>query len=292
MNKNIETVSTAKNFIEQNITKDITPEDAAASVNYSVRQLNRIFSLYTGLTLSEHIRYGKLVNAFFALKYKDSPIIDIALEYGYETQEGFTRAFKESFGITPGEYRKARPAISVKNYHLNVFIHKLAHCALDDGHYEMQNVEIWNVVKPARIWASAKKNLDHMEAPQFYMSCVSEGVMDKTAMVPNIITEGGAYFEDGLCFGVELESDYPINTLNGFDFIQIPQSEYIIFHCDKYLPENHGDVIFSTWNAQKEYDIGARNLKWDYKGKPIIEEDTDDGYTLWFPVLRLERNNM
>lgn len=99
-------VESAKMYIEENIKTSVTPEETAKASNYSLRQLNRIFSLSTGLTLAEYIRWSKLAKAFFEVKNSDNPLIDIALKYGYESQEGFTRAFKDSFAVTPGDYRK------------------------------------------------------------------------------------------------------------------------------------------------------------------------------------------
>jgi AraC family transcriptional regulator len=101
LNKYQEIVEAVKKYIESNIECVISPDDVANEINYSLRQLNRIFSMSTGITVGKYLRWNKLVKSLFELKYSDNPIIDIALKYGYESQESYMRAFKESFSINP-----------------------------------------------------------------------------------------------------------------------------------------------------------------------------------------------
>lgn len=84
MNSYNENVEIAKKYIEKNIKNGVSPEETAKMLNYSLRQLNRIFSFTTGLTLAEYIRWSKLAKAFFEVKNSDTSLIDIALKYGYE----------------------------------------------------------------------------------------------------------------------------------------------------------------------------------------------------------------
>ena len=284
-----EVTESVKKYIENNIGQGVSPDDAARAANYSLKQLNRIFSLVTGLTIPEYIRWNKLTKALFELKYGDAPIIDIAFKYGYESQEAFTRAFKDNFSLTPGEYRKTKSEVTARNWHINQFIHQTAHDFLGANIYKRENVESWIITKPDRIWASARKNIEKLPPGKFYDLCGSEGVMDKTGKVPNIIMAGGAYLSgfhlSQLCFGVEVEENYPLSLLSGFEIIHIPQSKYVVFNCPPYPIENHGDVVGSTWKEQKDYDIEAQGLQWAFDNAPIFEDDNDEtGYTLWFPV--------
>ncbi|MDR2972941.1 MAG: AraC family transcriptional regulator, partial [Bacteroidales bacterium] len=95
MNYYMEVTEFVKKYIECNVENGVTSDSAAKTANYSLKQLNRIFSLITGLTLGEYIRWYKLTQALFDLKYSEMSIIDIAFKYGYESQEAFTRAFKD-----------------------------------------------------------------------------------------------------------------------------------------------------------------------------------------------------
>ncbi|MDR2579643.1 MAG: WYL domain-containing protein [Fibromonadaceae bacterium] len=127
MNYYIEVAESIKKYIERNIEHGVSPDKAAKVANYSLKQLNRIFFMVTGLTISEYIRWNRLAKALFELKHNDASIINIALKYGYESQEAFTRAFKENFNVPPGECRKPKREFSAKNWHVNQFIHQTAH---------------------------------------------------------------------------------------------------------------------------------------------------------------------
>lgn len=288
MSKYQEIVEATKKYLESNIECPVTPDDAAKEINYSLRQLNRIFSMSTGITVSEYIRWSKLAISLFDLKYSENPVIDIALKYGYESQESYTRAFKDNFSLNPGEYRKAKQQVNAKNWHINQFIHQSAHNALDKGLFRCGNVNSWEIVKPDRIWVSARRNTENLQAGKFYDMCEQEGIMRKVDALSNVISIGGAYFpsndNSGLCFGAEVEEDYPLESLSEFEIFCVPQSIYVVFNYPKYPIEDHGDAIYSTWHAQKNYDIASQGLKWNFKKIPIFEEDDEMGYTLFFPA--------
>ena len=127
MNYYIEVAESIKKYIERNIEQGVSPDNAAKVANYSLKQLNRIFFMVTGLTIGEYIRWNKLAKALFELKHNDASIINIAMKYGYDSQEAFTRAFKENFDVPPGEYKKAKGKFTAKNWHVNQFIHQTAH---------------------------------------------------------------------------------------------------------------------------------------------------------------------
>lgn len=67
---------------------------------------HRLFTIYTGLSLHQYMRWLRLKRAAHQLiVFIDKPIIDIALEAGFESHESFTRAFKQTCGNTPNEFR-------------------------------------------------------------------------------------------------------------------------------------------------------------------------------------------
>lgn len=84
-----------------------TIEDVAKNAGFSVDYFNRIFRLHTGFNVMEYVRFRKLNRAARMLRNSpDKDIINVALDSGYDSHEGFTRAFKEQYGKTPSEYRE------------------------------------------------------------------------------------------------------------------------------------------------------------------------------------------
>ena len=93
------------NYIEENLTGDISYEAISKIAGCSVYNFQRMFSYIADKPLSEYIRNRRLTMAEFDLLNNSDRIIDISLKYGYESQDAFTRAFKNFHGILPSKVR-------------------------------------------------------------------------------------------------------------------------------------------------------------------------------------------
>ncbi len=93
-------------YVEENLDKPLTLENIASQSHFSKYHFHRIFQSSIGMTVTEYIRLRRLANASSALLYTNERILDIALYYQFESQESFTRAFKEVYKLPPGKYRK------------------------------------------------------------------------------------------------------------------------------------------------------------------------------------------
>ena len=99
----IQGIQRAIDYVEENITKDIDFEEAAKRAYSSPFHFQRIFSILCGLSLGDYIRMRRLSLAGEELSRGSAKIIDIALKYGYDTPESFSRAFTRFHGIAPSE---------------------------------------------------------------------------------------------------------------------------------------------------------------------------------------------
>lgn len=99
--ESFKTVQKAIDFIEENIYGDLDYQLISKSVYTSSYHLQRLFSLLCNLTLGEYIRNRRLTLAGQEIVSTDEKVIDVALKFGYETHESFTRAFTRFHGITP-----------------------------------------------------------------------------------------------------------------------------------------------------------------------------------------------
>ena len=91
----------AIDYMERHLTDDISAQDVADQVYLSPFFLQKGFSVMTGMGISEYIRNRRLYLAACELQNTDEKVIDIALRYGYETPESFTKAFTRFHGATP-----------------------------------------------------------------------------------------------------------------------------------------------------------------------------------------------
>lgn len=112
-----EGIQKAIDYIEENLKKQISLEDIAKVVGFSMYHFHRIFKMYVGESVSEYIRRRRLSRAANDLLQTEAKIVDIALEYQYETHESFTKAFKKMFHVTPELYRKNKQRVLIREKH-------------------------------------------------------------------------------------------------------------------------------------------------------------------------------
>ena len=95
----------AIDYIEENLTEPIDYEVVAAQSFSSSYHFQRVFSILCGFTIGEYIRNRRLSLAGQELASSDAKVIDVALKYGYESPDGFAKAFQRFHGILPSEAR-------------------------------------------------------------------------------------------------------------------------------------------------------------------------------------------
>ena len=101
----INTIQEVIDYIEKNILEQINYKELAENVYLSHYHLQRMFSIVCGYTIGEYIRLRKMSLAGQELLSKNNKVIDIAIKYGYQTNESFSRAFKKFHGILPSKVK-------------------------------------------------------------------------------------------------------------------------------------------------------------------------------------------
>ena len=96
-----ERMNAAIDYIEENLAGEIDFNVAAEKAACSTFHFHRIFFALNGLTPAEYARRRRLTLAATELTSGNTRVIDIALKYGYESPDAFTRAFRNMHGVTP-----------------------------------------------------------------------------------------------------------------------------------------------------------------------------------------------
>ncbi len=119
----VQRMTATVDYIEGHLTDDIMYDEVAKIACCSMHQFGRVFSYIVGISLSEYMRRRRLTLAALELQNSDIKVIDVALKYGYNSPDAFTRAFVEMHGITPKESHalgvklKAYPPIT---FHISI----------------------------------------------------------------------------------------------------------------------------------------------------------------------------
>lgn len=110
----IELVNNSINYIEENLYTKINLRDLSKEFNISQAHFNRVFKFFTGFSIKKYISFRKLTSSLLKLKKSEKSIITIAMDFGYDYPEVFSRAFKKQFGISPKEYRNSNKDIKIE----------------------------------------------------------------------------------------------------------------------------------------------------------------------------------
>ncbi|WP_339169276.1 AraC family transcriptional regulator [Paenibacillus sp. FSL R5-0341] len=111
----INSLQVAIQYMEDHLLENMTTEQIAAQAHISPFHFQRTFAILTDVTVAEYIRRRRLTLAAHELLQSDIKIIDLALKYGFDTPESFSKAFRRQHGIAPSEARKNSNAVQSYN---------------------------------------------------------------------------------------------------------------------------------------------------------------------------------
>ena len=115
---NLTIIQKSIDYIEDNLKTDITAKELSEMAGFSMFHYYRLFQSAVGLPVMQYITRRRLLNALYDLHCGEK-MIEVALDYGFETQAGFYKAFIREFGYTPTEFlnmsKKKKP------YRINLF---------------------------------------------------------------------------------------------------------------------------------------------------------------------------
>jgi AraC family mar-sox-rob regulon transcriptional activator len=95
-------------WIESNLGQDLHLDEVSRRSGYSRWHLQRLFRQHTGFSLAEYIRQRRLTESALLLLNSNEAILQVAMNYGFDTQQAYTRTFKNYFRVTPGQLRRQR----------------------------------------------------------------------------------------------------------------------------------------------------------------------------------------
>ncbi len=102
----ISSMKKALDYIESNLQEDIDLSAVAREAGYSLYHFHRVFKGIVGDSLKDYVRKRRFTEAAKELVYTNKSIVEIAISYGYESREAFSRAFERVYGRNPSEVRR------------------------------------------------------------------------------------------------------------------------------------------------------------------------------------------
>jgi AraC family transcriptional regulator len=106
-----ERIQRTLNYLHEHLSKELDAVTLAQVAGFSPHHFHRVFRGMVGESVMEYTRRLRLEQAAMRLKHGQEPVLDVALGVGYQSHEGFTRAFTAHFGIAPTEFRRREQSL-------------------------------------------------------------------------------------------------------------------------------------------------------------------------------------
>lgn len=279
-----------QDYISEHIYEDISIADLAKAAAFSPWHARRLFIKHLGMTPAVYIRRLKLTKSALRLRDENCQILDVAMDMGFGSVDGYQRAFRREYGCNPKEYSTS--PIPVWLFTPNLIISKERKVS---NMKEIRNVFIQVVEKQARK-VIIKRGI---KANEYWSYCEEVGC-DVWGLLKSIKSISG----EPVCLwlpehlrkpitneyvqGVEVEADYDGIIPEGFDVIDLPAAAYLLFRGEPFKEEEYEIAITEIWEAEKRYNPEFIGFKWDETNPRIqLEPIGERGYIELVPVKRV-----
>lgn len=251
----------AMKYIDQNLGNEIDFKKVSQIAGVSEFHFRKIFSYLSGMTISSYIRKRRLSEASLDLLNNKMKIIDVAMKYGYDSSDGFARAFKEWFGVNPSELKnykdlKIYPSMtfqltirggSTMNYRIEkkdefklVGVKKRVPIV-----FEGQNPEIMKIAQSI--------TQEQRERLQSYRNTDVKAVVNASFNFDEGVYEEKGNLDHLIGSITTLDIDF-----GEFDVIEVPSHTWAVFSCEGQFPTVMQDTyakIASEWLPSSGYEL-------------------------------------
>ena len=282
MKEQILAVQRMQDYIEAHLEETVGLSDLATVSLFSPWHSHRLFQEYTGLTPASYIRRLRLAKAALRLKNENVHIIDVAFDLGFGSVDGFTRAFFREFGMCPSEYAaNPVPIILFVPYGA-----KFRALRKERTTMKTNNIFIQVIHKPARKVLCRRG----IKAEDYFPYCEEVGCdvwglllsMDSLCGEPVSLWLPEQYKKPGTSTyvqGVEVDKDYHGTVPEGFDVIDLPEADYLMFQGEPFDEEDYCDAIMAVQQAMGNYEPAVIGYAWDDNNPRIqLEPRGNRGY--------------
>lgn len=281
-------------YIEAHILENISIEQLANRVYMSQYHFQRMFGMITGYGVEEYIRNRRLSMAGEELLIEKNKLVDVAMKYGYEYPESFSRAFLKFHGTSPSQIYKS-------NTKLKLFPRLRIKMQIEGGRpleYRIENKSDFSILTRTKSFRnSILTDCNNMEIPNFEFLCKSDGTIEKLQLLTGKkevyglcgpISAKSEFFE----FGIGMECDTTSQIGKEYKLIKIQHDLWAVFSCLSQEKSNGcrnsieeiWNRIFSEFLPTSPYDIID-----EYNIEIYPNGDIPNGECeIWIPIKKKE----
>lgn len=288
MNEQIEAVQRMQNYIGEHLCEEITLADLSKISFYSPWHSYRLFVSFVGATPSDYIRRLRLSNSAIKLRDEKIKITDVAFDFGFNSVDGFQRAFFKEFGCNPHEYANNPVPLYLFTPYSVISSKTKKEIKME----KVKNVFIQVEEKPQRkVIVKRGKTAEEYFAYCEEVGCDVWGLLVSMAsnssepislwLPQNLIKKNTSKYVQG----VEVSLDYNGVIPEGFDVIELPKCKYLKFQGEKFEEENYESAILELREAIEKFDPQTIGFSWDCDNPRIqLEPRGERGYIELLPI--------
>lgn len=297
-----ETVQKMVDWIEDHIEEEPSLLEMSRQIGYSPSYCSSQFHTIVGMTLRRYIAGRKLCHATLEIRDTGARILDIAVKYGYSSQEALTRAFVAAYGCTPYAYRKSpRPVkLSVKQnllfpaYYEGKGAPTMNKTILTDANVRTEYIPAHTYMG---IWEEAA---DNYMAFWSHHSCDQVcGTIESLSHIAHPVvtchTAGWSWKNGKRCYfyGLGVEENYTGEIPDGFTVRHIPAGYYLVFfHPPFDFLKDCGEVMNRVESLAWSFDPASMGYAWDEENRQDYQRHYPEvlGYEVLRPVKKLRHS--
>lgn len=282
-------------YIDENISDTLNADVLAGTAGFSTYHFCRMFQWYIGYSVMEYVRLRRLSFAVSELS-SGRKLIDIAMDYGFETHSGFSKAFKRRYGVSPEIYRvHARADKPPLPDILHMHKYLVGGIVMEPKFVSLPAIKLAGYALKTR----SVDNENSREIPKFWTSYLADGRVEKlhrSAFVKNHAEYGACFPEDpqngefSYVIGVEVKDGAEISK--EFHTCELPPATYAVFAsppCERpsFSKNIQGtwQYIMNEWFPSSGYEYAAGCVDFELYGESCMG-DKNLVCEIYIPVIK------
>jgi len=292
----VEQIGKLQSYIEEHLQQRMTLLELSRVIHYSPWYVDKLFLKHVGKSPMQYIKERRLTLAALKLRDHDVMVIDVALTFLFDSQEGFTRAFSKHFGISPYRYKKEVPPVRLFLPY-PIFDYQNS---LSKGYKKMNSAALpifVQVIERPKRKLILKRGI---KAKHYFAYCeevgcdvwgiltsIKEALYEPVGMwLPEQLRPKGTstYVQ-----GVEVGLDYQNKIPEGFEMVELEPQLYMVFQGPQYEEETFMEAIHQFNEAVKTFSPELYGYAYDLDKAPSfqLEPRGERGYIEAKPVRNL-----
>lgn len=279
--EHVAAVTRMQQYIEAHLEEDITLHALAQQAGYSPWHCAKMFKEYTNTAPFDYIRKLRLSKAALILRDEKIRVIDVALDFVFDSHEGFTRAFRKQFGVTPKSYQQQAPPIPLftpypaESYYI---MNRSIRPKSNEETPVSTNLHVRLLTFPQRKLLLRRGRTAHTYIDYAQevgcdvwgiLASIKEALYEPVGLwLPESMRlEGTSVYAQGVDVPVTYQGILP----EGFDVIDLPACTMLLFQGDPYEESCFSDTIEAVMTQIDRYDPALENCRWAPDDAPRIQ---------------------